>query len=219
MTACPAWPTGRSRLWASGTSSRAAAAIKGFVGSGRFNETMGQTEMIDGSRVQLVIVGKDPFPGSSTCIPFCKPDWKSQVQDRCSGNHVLLSLGVNLESARRNYPSPFGIFCALRRSGVMFLNAFHCITKYPSKRVHYEAVRTFYENNLPLLTSAENVLLCGGAKALHWIPEARRVGTAVVHPDVRCRSHRSPGVRTAWRDVWSPYAVARRYSIALPQDL
>ena len=155
-------------------------------------------------QIPLVIVGKDPYPNASTTIPFCKPDWVQQLRDNTSGRHVLNSLGVPLDTIAEQYATPAALFEALRKAGVVFLNASYCpISGSFRKERHREFIDAAYKINQQFLTKATLTLFCGQAKKTRWIlPESDLAPRKnVVHPDVRNRANRKTKER--WHEIWS----------------
>ncbi len=169
--------------------------------------------------ILLAIVGKDPFPQDPKAIPFCKSDWDSQLRRTCSGRHVLCSLGVDIEDARRCYEVPDELFKALRNAGIVFLNAsYQYLGCSITRQKHLGWLEQAHEVNLPFLTKAKTVILCGEAKRIRWLPGMKQMGIAVVHPDERCRISRCERVRAGWAKYWSPMAISRRFQIPLPAN-
>ena len=169
----------------------------------------------DNERIFLTIVGRDPFPQHATSIPFCKPDWEKQLAGNCSGRHVLWSLGIDTDAAQAQYATPEGLFMALRREGVVFLNAsYKLLADYPEER-HIGLRREAHQRNLPLLTRARTVVLCGEAKVIRSMVGMADLGIEVVHPADWCRNHAVQSVRDEWTKYWSPGALARELHISV----
>ncbi len=115
------------------------------------------------SVISLVIMGKDPFPSGATGIPFCKEDWDEQTKLTCSGRTVLDSLGIDLECAKENFNSPSLLFEALRKEGILFLNAsYRFIGGRIRKRdpQHQSYLEEALNINIPILSAAQNIILC-----------------------------------------------------------
>jgi hypothetical protein len=173
----------------------------------------------DDEAIQLAIVGKDPFPKRPTAIPFCKSNWDEQLKKECSGRHVLGSLGIDIEDARKRYDVPEDLFKALRKVGIVFLNAsYQFIEGSKLRRIHLEQLRRAHEVNLPFLKKAKTVILCGEAKRLRWLPGMKEMGIAVIHPDERNRLSRYEQVKEKWEEFWSPTAISRRFQVLLPAN-
>lgn len=167
----------------------------------------------DNEPIFLAIVGRDPFPQHATSIPFCKPDWGKQLAENCSGRHVLWSLGIDTDAAQSQYAAPEELFMALRRDGVVFLNSsYRLLAGYPEE-MHNGLRQEAHERNLPLLTKARTVVLCGEAKTIRSMAGMANLGIEVVHPADWCRNHRVQSVRDEWTKYWSPGALARELHV------
>ncbi len=180
---------------------------------------------VPGGALQLVIVGKDPYPRSAVEIPFCKESLDELYVHNCSGGVVLSSLGYEKARAQKLHGGDsLSLFLALRESGIIFLNALYrdpkCdktsgdIGKKILKGDTY-ALKRAYEQNEDVLVRAKNVILCGEAKKIvRWLPgaplsaEGGRVH-CVVHPDVR------NAWRDEWKAWWAPDAVRIRFGLNL----
>ena len=174
--------------------------------------------------LQLVVVGKDPYPRSAVEIPFCKESLTELYVHNCSGGVVLNSLGYSKASAQKLYGGDsLSLFLALRESGVVFLNAIYRDTKDAEtsrdigkkilKARDIDALKRAYEQNEDVLVRAKNVILCGEAKKLvRWLPG---VPLSAEGGHVHCVVH--PDVRNKWRDEWiawwAPDAVRIRFGL------
>lgn len=169
-------------------------------------------------RLQLAIVGKDPFPTSATGIPFCKATWEEQLAKNCSGRYVLGSLGVALGEARVDYRTPEELFAALRDVGIVFLNAsYKYLGPTPIRRNHMPLLEQAHEVNTPILREANYVMYCGEAKKVRcWLDpvESAEQAKFVIHPDVRNRNN--PRTRDEWKAAWAGGAIGNAFRIILP---
>jgi hypothetical protein len=173
----------------------------------------------DDETIRLAIVGKDPFPQCPTAIPFCKSDWDSQLHHNCSGRYVLASLGVDIEEARNLCAFPEELFKALRKDGIVFLNAsYQYLGDKITKKEHLGRLIEAHDVNSPFLRKAEIVILCGEAKKIRWLAGMEQIGIAVVHPDERCRISRFEQVRAGWKYYWSPMAISMWFQVRLSPE-
>lgn len=169
--------------------------------------------------LQLVIVGKDPFPHDPTGIPFCKRDWTEQWRHNCSGGHVLRALGVNQQAASHAYQHPCHLFFDLCKAGIVFLNASYTLLKGLSGEKRLACLDSAKSINLPIIGRAKQVLYCGEAGSFYgqsgWSPNE----TAVIHPDIRNSWSRHSKVKEGWRACWSKGQLLEKYHLTLPEHL
>ena len=168
-------------------------------------------------KFELAIMGKDPFPQDPVGIPFCKPDWEHQNNNRCSGSHVLASLGVNMLAVRSTFAVPAEYFRYLASvKGIAFLNlSYHFLDGPCRKREHQAELLQAAAVNDSVLSKSRHVVLCGEASKYFWYGNKLLHAHKVVHPDVRCQISPYPKVAEQWQTWWSSHAIARRFGIAL----
>ena len=160
---------------------------------------------------KLAIVGKDPYPTDPIGIPFCKPDWKSMCDGRCSGLVVLKSLGIDVEKAK-NQASPRALFIYLVRKGIIFLNLSYHFLNGPVKRHHLKILEEAYGINHAYFLKSEEIIFCGEAKKIQWVGESYPNSHFVLH-----HSHfvLHPDMRNKWRspydEWWSENALKRKF--------
>lgn len=162
-------------------------------------------------------MGKDPFPQDPVGIPFCKPDWEQLNDDRCSGRHVLASLGVNTVAVRSAFAVPADYFNYLARvKGIAFLNlSYHFLDGPCRKGDHRAELLQAAAVNDPVLSKSRCVVLCGEASKYGWYGNKPSHAHEVGHPDVRCRISRFPKVAAQWQAWWSSNAIAQRFGITV----
>lgn len=77
--------------------------------------------LIKSPKLNLLIVGKDPFPNGAMGIPFCKRTIKEQTNKSGSGYYILKGLGVKIDD---KFDNPEHIFFELlENEGIGFINA------------------------------------------------------------------------------------------------
>ncbi|MBB6559456.1 hypothetical protein HNP48_002123 [Acidovorax soli] len=168
-------------------------------------------ENIDAKRLQVVIVGKDPFPADATNIPFCKPTWEQQLASNCSGKYVLRSLGVDLVAAQKTYSTPSGLFEILGLDGIVFLNAsYDLIGAKIIKSKHLKYLLEAHKINKAFIQRARTVVYCGEACKVKWV-DAVNSGLCVVHPDIRNRAN--PRTFQRWAATWGDNALRDKLGI------
>lgn len=168
---------------------------------------------IPSGSLQVAIVGKDPFPGVRTCIPFCKPNWKEQLASNCSGRYVLSSLGVDLAAAESEHETPGDLFMALRDTGIVFLNASYEFIGGTLRREHLSHMEAAYAINEPILQASKAAIFCGEAWKVKWIFHPEH-GEFVIHPDVRNRHN--PRTKDRWSELWGEKALSKRLGLTIP---
>lgn len=165
------------------------------------------------SPLQLIVVGKDPFPTDATGIPFCKTTWEQQLAFNCSGQYVLRSLGVNLMEAQRAYLTPSALFEYLASIGILFLNASYTfIGQKIRKSKHWEHLYAAHLVNDPFIRVANKVIYCGEAQKIKWVTDID-TGWCVVHPDVRNRVN--PRTSMRWSTVWNDNALRDTFGLRI----
>lgn len=166
------------------------------------------------AKLQLALVGKDPFPTSPTQIPFCKSTWKEQLASNCSGRHVLASIGVILSDAESQHQTPAGLFEELREVGIVFLNASYSpIGGTITRSRHLPLLANAYVKNEPILRASKNVIYCGEAWKVRWVAPTES-GELVVHPDVRNKYNAR--TKDRWTTYWGEKALFKKLGLTLP---
>jgi len=117
--------------------------------------------------INIVIMGKDPYPNESVGIPFCKPTWDSMLADSCSGRHVLNSLSIDLLSYEKDslveiYKTPIDLFIELVDKGIVFLNLSSDFIGGPiRKKNHKKQLKKTLSINAPILEKSDHIICCG----------------------------------------------------------
>lgn len=167
--------------------------------------------------IHAVFVGKDPFPTAPVGLPFCKNTWTEQLQDNCSGKHVLQSIGVSLAMANQAYQTPIDLFMALARQGIVMLNAsYHFLNSPGFPKVYVPLLEQANTVNLPVIGRAQYVFLLGQAKVLlpyirQKFPELKDSVVTVIHPDTQNRKFR----RSEWEEIWLPDVLKNRLGLQI----
>lgn len=169
--------------------------------------------------LRAVFVGKDPFPTNATAIPFCKPSWPEQWHGSSSGRNVLLSLGVSPQQ-ELPWESPSGLFVALARHGIVFLNASYTfVGKGNSLRKwrDQEHLLRAYAINRPLLERAQRIFFLGEGRRMRWVADHIQ-GECLIHPAPR-NEHGAGSTRERWRGTWSEGELRKRLQLDVEQLL
>lgn len=160
-------------------------------------------------RINLCVVGRDPFPNGATTIPFCKETWNEQYNKNQAGYSIVVSLGENTAS----FASPKEYFYDLASRGIVFLNASYAFLNKESisKVKHYHAVASSYEINKPILKNAKKVLLTGDSwTMLGWIDSniySDEKYVKVPHPSPQARNRSE--LKSEWDKYWSEKAIKK----------
>jgi hypothetical protein len=157
----------------------------------------------------LTIVGKDPYPTAPTGIPFCKNSWEELLRDNCSGSHVIASLGIEIEEAKRKMTTS-QFFNELAMHGVAFLNAsYHFLETSNIPKKDFTYIEKALETNSAIIEKSEHVILCGQAKVLLSYFTDNGHMKEFIHPDTRNRGTR----KEAWESIWSPNRLKVEYNL------
>ena len=163
--------------------------------------------------LSLTIMGKDPYPTEPMGIPFCKPTWDTMCEDRASGLHVLLSLGVDIDTERERHQSPRELYCCLARDrGIAFTNlSYHYLGESARRDRHSQELRSAESINCEIVGKSRALILCGEASKRRWYSNTPPAGIqkSVVHPDNRCRISPYDAVRSGWLEWWQPRAIEK----------
>ena len=169
--------------------------------------TRNYLELIELDRVQLVILGKDAYPTDSTGVAFCKPTWGAQIKPNCSGLFVLQALGVDYAAEKQRVPErpPLDLFERLAHSGVVFLNASYSteVGKRFTKTANLPKLTEAYGVNKAIIGAAKNVIRCGEARRMDWVPDSdtEKKYFDVVHPDKRNSFNK--WTKDRWGKLWA----------------
>jgi uracil DNA glycosylase len=110
--------------------------------------------------IELVVLGKDPYPMNPTGIPFMKSTW-SEMNGNSSGFHILNSIFGGLPSSDK-YESPKDYANYLLSIGIVFLNcSYHYLGGKLSKNKHKDFLDEAAIINSPILLKSNRVILCG----------------------------------------------------------
>jgi uracil DNA glycosylase len=182
--------------------------------------------------VQLVIVGKDPYPNDATDIPFLKTRMDALFKPSCSGGIVLEAIGCNADFLCEKYKDDkegtLKLFLALRDKGIVFLNAIYRtqnVGRKIRKRHDFNELMNAYSNyNEPVLQKAQHVIYCGEAKKVQqWVQGSPQVDDknihAVPHPDKRNSYSKRDEVQAKYKKWWSPGKLQRNCNLELPKGV
>lgn len=119
-------------------------------------------------KINLVIVGRDPYPKYATGIPFSKPSW-NLLKKNSAGHFVFRSLlGENYYNKAK---TPDKLTYFLLNKGIALLNAsYQLLDGSPKKHRDIRRIRKALALiNSDILQKARQVVLCGAAyKMLNW---------------------------------------------------
>lgn len=159
--------------------------------------------------IELVIVGRDPFPLEAQNIPFIKSTWE-QLNGKSAGRHLFNSLFSNKELSKFNTPRD-AVF-SLLDNGIVLLNAsYNYLEKEKiSLKKHRKYVENALVTNFPILEKSTKVLMCGDAnKMLDWVIELDKSFISVPHPAMQSlnRLHN----KEKWYKYWEVETLKKKY--------
>jgi len=167
-------------------------------------------------QINLVIMGKDPFPVGANGIPFCKETWKEQLNPTSSGFIVFYSLGLTQRKLEIEFETPTRCFLYLATKGIVFLNlSYELIGGKIIRDRHQKELREGFEINEQFLKKAANIVLCGEANKNSWNGFKHANINEVVHPAIRNGISPHKRIREAWSDTWSCNSLNNRYNLYL----
>jgi len=159
--------------------------------------------------IELVIIGKDPYPGDPVGIPFCKDTWGELFKYNCSGRYVLNALGYeenDIQKGKYGCPSTFFEYLATKR-GIAFLNiSYHYLGGPLRKRNHESYINEAYGVNEPILRKAKIIICCGEANKLRWTGFKGDGVSKVVHPAIINSVSTHEQVKKGWLKIWGTMA-------------
>lgn len=171
--------------------------------------------------IELIVMGKDPFPNDPVGVPFCKPSWDKQWAANSSGSVVLRALGIDRDVVELRFCRPIELFMRLASSHrIVFLNAAYAPLLNArgepgalSLRRHKDMLEAGVQQNAVFVERAKTVLFCGEARKIHGAFQRVGAKQCAVHPDVRNRWN--PSVKHQWAEVWAPGKLATRFNLSL----
>jgi hypothetical protein len=148
--------------------------------------------------IKFLFIGKDPYPNDANGIPFCK-DLKIEMQkDNCSGRHLLMGFGINIDKDSRDPENIF--FELLSKHGIGFVNAsYYYIGK---DKLSKEEIQFSELKNSKLFAKAAIIIsTIGSQKLINKYVNPIKNAISVYHPDVRNRNN--PKTNKKWMIYYS----------------
>lgn len=155
--------------------------------------------------IEMVIIGKDPYPSDPIGIPFCKLTWDELFKYNCSGRYVLNALGYEeSDIPKGRYWSPSTFFeYLITKKGIAFLNiSYHYIGGPLRKKNHESFISEAYGINEPILKKAKIIICCGEANKLRWTGFNRDGVFKMVHPAIINSVSTHKQVKNGWMKIW-----------------
>lgn len=155
------------------------------------------------SRINILIVGQDPYPTNANGVAFCKNSYYEQFLEDCSGGRVLLALGITKEIARgmaRKNPKNL-FFRLLNDCGICFTNMIDVPMDQLSVEQVEAEIRKAQSRNFPLLQTSKLVVVLGKGTAKRLFAEYYpdyEPDLTLIHPSLRARS----GSEAEWDSTW-----------------
>jgi len=153
--------------------------------------------------INILFIGKDPYPSNPNGIPFCKDNIKDLIKPNCSGKHLLFSLGINVETETKEPNDIF--FNLLEKQKIGFVNAsYYPIKKGLSNLKEIESsellnANFFYKSKKIVAVNSSMAIL----KKYKKYEAIKDKIIRVYHPDYRNRISQHKTVRDAWNSVYS----------------
>jgi len=164
----------------------------------------------DLTSINLVIVGRDPYPKNPIKIPFMKSQWK-ELDTKSSGYHLINSLyGFKKAKEKFSTPTEFSIF--ILSKGVVFLNCtYHYLDKERfSKKKHSKFCQLALKININILEKSNKIFLCGDAKNMLELAEIENLKdktTAIPHPALQSRNKIKD--KNYWDKYWQLNSLSK----------
>ncbi len=157
-------------------------------------------ELLEINTINILIIGKDPYPTSPNGIPFCKDDINDLKKSNCSGKYLLFGLGIDLDKETRNPEDIF--FNLLRKDKIGFINSSYFFLgkrKITSNEIEYsESI------NKPILKKSQ--IIVATKSSLKILKEYNKLPDNIIeisHPDNRNKNSRYEKVRNSWSAIYS----------------
>ena len=168
-------------------------------------------------KLNIIFVGRDPYPNDSMGIPFCKNEINKLRKTNCSGRYLLRGFGVDIMEKKyddfQNTEDMF--FSLLMDKGIGLVNAsYFPISKKAEK---YQIKLSSYLNNLLFSLEGPKVIMTKSAEVLFKMKEKplesgyklletpsiqmpiKDTWSIVCHPDFR--NSRREDHKTFWQEL------------------
>ena len=155
--------------------------------------------------INILFIGKDPYPKGPNGIPFCKDNIEDLRKPNCSGKYLLYSLGINVDKEIR---SPLDIFFdLLKRNKIGCINASY----FPFKKKERTNKKIEYSESLnsQLFGKSKQIIVAKSAieilKKYKNYEELKDNIIEVYHPDHRNSINQHKIVRDDWNAIYSKF--------------
>lgn len=160
-------------------------------------------------KINLLFIGKDPYPQNPIEIPFCKETFKELENGTCSGRYLLNGLGVDLADFKK-YTEPYALFFnLLMDKRIALINASY--DKLNKTKLTEVQKRIFREKNSPIIEKADFVIASFGAKKVlkQYLNEylLKKINE-VCHPDIRNKSKKH---KELYETIWTTKSGLLKY--------
>lgn len=173
------------------------------------------------NKIDLVIMGKDPFPKDAMGIPFCKKNWRLLSNKGESGFRILNSLNyknfdINNYLNDKCILTPQEYFIKLAKKGIIMLNASYYFLEREtiSRKRHFDFVYSSLEVNFPIIKKAENIILCGDAyELMNWVVDGLSKNKfKVPHPSMQSHNNKNTD-NDEWDKYWGEGKLKAKYDL------
>jgi len=157
-------------------------------------------------KLQLVVVGQDPYPNGANGIAFCKNTFDELLDQYCCGKDVLFSLGIDVKNASIEFKSPVDFFeYLLVEKGIGFINVNHKLFSE-----NKDSSEEFIPFNEAFLSKAENIAILGETLSkdvfFKYYPQYKEA-KSFVHPSGKARN----SFPLKWETVWGTNFLQKTY--------
>ena len=148
-------------------------------------------------RLELVLIGQDPYPYGANGIAFCKNTFDELFASNCCGKDVLYSLGFAEDYLSNNFLNPIDFFLKLLEKGIAFINVCEAINETSESKI--ENTKSY---NLKFIEKAKSIVILGKGKANElfkkYYPEIT-VDEVLLHPS----GYNKANNYNEWAKTWN----------------
>ena len=156
-----------------------------------------QEELKKVNKLNLLIIGQDPYPYGANGIAFCKNTFEELFSTNCCGKDVLKSLGFDQDYLRENFETPIDFFIQQLKKGIAFINVSASV-----KNKTKQALLETKEYNSDFIKKAKSIVVLGKGKTnelfKEYYPEIN-VNEILIHPS----GYNKASNYSEWAKVWN----------------
>ena len=156
-----------------------------------------QEELKKVNKLNLLIIGQDPYPYGANGIAFCKNTFEELFSSNCCGKDILKSLGFDQDYLRENFETPIDFFIQQLKKGIAFINVSASIENKTK-----QALLETKEYNSDFIKKAKSIVVLGKGKTnelfKEYYPEIN-VNEILIHPS----GYNKTSNYSEWAKVWN----------------